>query len=186
MARCYSDAMNPRQPLPNIWVISDARNDAVLEQALRKLPRGSGLVFRHYHLEEEARRERFGALLALCRGLGHVAVLSGDAGLARTWDADGIYGAVDRLDPATDLLRLATVHDAQEIAAANAARVDGQLLSPVFPTRSHPGAPHLGVDRFRELAALSNSPVIALGGMNAARAAELGWPRWAAIDAFLR
>jgi thiamine-phosphate pyrophosphorylase len=186
MARCYSDAMNPRQPLPNIWVISDARNDAVLEQALRKLPRGSGLVFRHYHLDEAARRERFSALLALCRSLGHVAVLSGDARLARAWDADGIYGALDPLDPATGLLRLATAHDAQEIAAANDAGVDGLFLSPVFPTRSHPGAPHLGVDRFRKLAALSNGPVIALGGMNPERAAELGWPRWAAIDAFLR
>ena len=186
MARCYSDAMNPRQPLPNIWVISDARNDVVLEQALRRLPRGSGLVFRHYHLRVEERRDRFVALHTLCRGLGHVAVLSGDAGLARDWDADGIYGAVDRLDPATGLLRLATVHDALEIAAANDAGVDGLFLSPVFPTRSHPGAPHLGSERFRELAALAQAPVIALGGMDTKRAAGLSWPRWGAIDAFLR
>jgi thiamine-phosphate pyrophosphorylase len=186
MARCYSDAMNPRQPLPHIWVISDARNDAVLEMTLRALPRGSGLVFRHYHLDEAARRERFSALHGLCRSLGHVAVLSADAGLVRAWSADGIYGAAGRLGPATGLLRLATVHDAQEIAAANAAGVDGLFLSPVFPTRSHPGAPHLGVDRFRELAALAQAPVIALGGMDAERAEELGWPRWAGIDAFLR
>ena len=178
--------MNPRQPLPNIWVISDARNDAVLEQALRKLPRGSGLVFRHYHLEEAARMERFGALLALCRGLGHVAVLSGDAALAQTWGADGFYGMAERLGSAKAMLRLATVHDAAEIAAANAAGVDGMFLSPVFPTRSHPGAPHLGADRFHALAALAQSPVIALGGMDPERAGLLGWPRWAAIDAFLR
>ncbi len=81
MARCYSAAMRPRHPLPNIWLISDVRNDAVLESALSNLPRGSGFVFRHYHLDEADRAARFAALRALCRELGHTAVLSGSAGL---------------------------------------------------------------------------------------------------------
>lgn len=176
--------MMPRQPLPTTWLISDARNDAVLEEALQRLPRGSGLVFRHYHLDEHAREQRFAALRSLCRRQGHLAVLSGDADLGAAWGADGIYGAVERLGTPGELLRLATVHNADEIAAANRAQVDGLFLSPVFPTRSHPGAPHLGPERFHALAALADSPVIALGGMNAARAAALDWPRWAGIDAF--
>jgi thiamine-phosphate pyrophosphorylase len=56
------------------------------------------------------------------------------------------------------------------------------MLSPVFPTRSHPGGETLGIARFYELAALSEIPVIALGGMTAERARALDWPRWAAID----
>jgi len=56
------------------------------------------------------------------------------------------------------------------------------LLSPVFPTRSHPGQPTLGPVRFRLLAARAGLPVIALGGMNRATARRLAWPRWAAID----
>jgi thiamine-phosphate pyrophosphorylase len=56
------------------------------------------------------------------------------------------------------------------------------MLSPVFPTRSHPGAATLSIARFRELAALSTIPVIALGGMTPERARDLDWPRWAAID----
>lgn len=174
------------QPLPNIWVISDARNDAALESALAALPRGSGLVFRHYHLDEPARRARFAVLRALCHDLGHVVALAGIPAIAAQWGADGIYGPPDKLGPDAGLLRLATVHDEAEIAAANRASADGVFLSPVFPTRTHPGAPHLGEARFRQLAALSDSPVIALGGMDAGRAAALGWPRWAAIDAFLR
>ena len=51
-----------------------------------------------------------------------------------------------------------------------------------FPTRSHPDAATLGPMRFRALAARARMPVIALGGMTAARAEELDWPRWAAID----
>jgi len=186
MARCYSDAMEPRQPLPPIWLISDSRNDAVLETTLARLPRGSGFVFRHYHLATDARRARFDVLVRQCRTLGHMVILADSAEVAAAWQADGAYGRPDQLGPPAGLLRLAAAHDAEEIAVANRANADGIFLSPVFATRSHPDGHPLGPDRFRALAALANAPVIALGGMNAARAAELDWPRWAAIDAFLR
>ncbi|MFM5924473.1 MAG: thiamine phosphate synthase [Novosphingobium sp.] len=186
MARCYSDGMMPRQSLPNIWLISDARNDAALAEGLRDLPRGSGLVFRHYHLDDAARKARFAVLLGLSRNLGHLAVLADHADRAHAWGADGVYGPPDKLDDRPALLRLAAVHDAHEVLLANRAGVDAMFLSPVHATRSHPGAEPLGADRFHALAAQADSPVIALGGMNAARAAALGWPRWAGIDAFLR
>jgi thiamine-phosphate pyrophosphorylase len=109
-------------------------------------------------------------------------ILSGAAELAQAWCADGIYGGADRLGPPSDLLRLAAAHDADEIAAANRAKADGALLSPVFPTRTHPGGVSLGVEAFRLLAAQAEMPVIALGGMTAERAKALNWPRWAAID----
>ena len=60
-------------------------------------------------------------------------------------------------------------------------RADALVLSPVFATRSHPGAPPLGPLRFRLLARQARVPVIALGGMTARRAAALG-AAWAAID----
>ena len=63
MARCYSEPMPQCHPLPTIWLLTDARNDAALEGILRRLPRGSGLVFRHYHLPAPQRRARFDALL---------------------------------------------------------------------------------------------------------------------------
>ena len=63
-----------------------------------------------------------------------------------------------------------------------ASQADGIFLSPVFATASHPGADTLGVAGFHALARDSSVPVIALGGMNAARARELAWPRWGAID----
>lgn len=174
MARCYSALMPARQPLsplPRFWLVSDARNDAVLERALRRMPRGSGLIFRHYHLPEAERRARFRALARIARGRGMAVVLAGDAAMARHWGADGAYGAGQTL---------ATAHNLRELRQARGAA--GVLLSPVFPTRSHPGAPVLGAVRFRLLAARSLVPVIALGGMNRARAGALKWPRWAAID----
>jgi thiamine-phosphate pyrophosphorylase len=164
-----------RQPLPKIWLLSDARNDAVLERALKRLPHGSGFIFRHCHLEPNERRARFKALTRLARARGHLVVLAGTRAEARRWGADLAYGAGGQLAP---------VHSLREIARAG--RADALLLSPVFPTRSHPGAKTLGPVRFRLLAAQSRKPVIALGGMNLRTARRLKWPRWAGIDAFLR
>lgn len=175
--------MRARQTLPDLWLFSDARNDAVLETALHRLPPGSGFVFRHYHLTLAARRARFDELAAVCRAKRHLTVIGGDRVTALAWGADGIYGDPTKLSRGDDgLLRLATVHDAREIALADRARVDAMFLSPVYPTRSHPGGPSLGSNEFLALAARARAPVIALGGMDAQRAADLGWPRWGAID----
>jgi thiamine-phosphate pyrophosphorylase len=183
MAGRYSAAMPLRQPLPDLWLISDARNDAALNEALRRLPRGSGFVYRHYHLPDAERVARWFDLLRVARARGHVAVLADSALTAREWGADGIYGAPRALWPTRgDLLTLATAHGLADIGLANRMRADAVLLSPAFPTRSHPEAATLGPLRFRLLAQRARMPVIALGGMNAHTARRLAWPRWAAID----
>jgi thiamine-phosphate pyrophosphorylase len=183
MARRYSAAMPLRQSFPDLWLLSDERNDAVLDNALQRLPRGSGFIYRHYHLPDQERVARWFDLLRIVRARGHIAILADSSLTAREWGADGIYGAPRALYPtAKDLLTLATAHDLAEIGLANRLGADAVLLSPVFPTRSHPDAPVLGPVRFRLLAAHARMPVIALGGMTGRTARRLAWPRWAAID----
>jgi thiamine-phosphate pyrophosphorylase len=163
--------------------VSDARNDGELEAALARLPRGSGFIYRHYHLPPVERLARFRRLARLARARGHVVVLADSALTARDWGADGIYGAPLALYPRrADLLRLATVHDLRELAQARRTGADAVLLSPAFTTRTHPGAPTLGTVRWRLLAMRAGLPVIALGGMNRRTARRLSWPHWAAID----
>ena len=174
--------MPARQTLPELWLLSDERNDAALEAALRRLPRGSGFIYRHYHLPPEERIARWFELLRVVRSRGHAAILADSAQTACEWGADGVYGAPRALYPTRDLLTLATAHSLAEVGLANRARADAVLLSPVFPTRSHPDARPLGVARFRLLAAHATMPVIALGGMTPRAARRLGCPRWAAID----
>lgn len=169
---------------PDIWLISDARNDATLEKALARLPRGSGLVFRHYHLPPVERRARFKVLARIARRFGHMVVLSGTPHAARRWKAAGAYGAPARLTEGPATLRLVTVHTLRELAEAHRARADMVLISPVFATRSHPGGNVLGPTRFRLLAARAQVPVIALGGMTPHRARRLPTRKWAAIQAF--
>lgn len=171
--------------LPLLWLFSDERNDARLEMALATLPPGSGFVFRHYHLDPAVRAARFESLAQAARTAGHVVVLAGGAPLAQELGADGVYGEAARLPEDPPLLRLATAHDGEELAAVASAGADGVFLSPVFPTRSHPDAPGLGVHGFHVLAQQSPVPVIALGGMTFDRARELAWPRWGAIDGLI-
>ena len=177
----------PSADLPCLWLLSDARNDAQLEDSLDRLPPGSGFVYRHYNLAPTERAARFEELAEHARERGHRIVLSGTPAQAKEYGADGIYGATDRIGPPRPgLLRLATAHDAGELAAAERARADGVFLSPVFPTRSHPGGASLGRETFLALARSTTLPVIALGGMTVHRAAALDWPRWAAIDGLTR
>lgn len=169
--------------LPALWLISDARNDAGLERALAALPRGSGLIYRHYHLDGPERLARFRSLRRVARARGHRIVLADSALTAREWGADGIYGAPRALWPRrAGLIHLATAHDLAELGIAARLGADAALLSPVFATLSHPGGGTLGAVRFRLLARQAGLPVIALGGMTAARARALKWAKWAAID----
>jgi len=175
--------MRGRHPLPDLWLLSDERNDAGLEAALAALPSGSGFVFRHYHLPSGERLARFRTLRRICRARGHLAILADSALTALEWGADGLYGAPLMLGPRrAGLLTIATAHDLREVARANLMGADAVMLSPVFPTRSHPGARVLGPVRFRLLARRARMTVIALGGMDAGLARRLDWRRWAAID----
>lgn len=183
MGALYSGSVARAKTLPHLWLISDARNDAQLARALKALPRGSGFIYRHYHLPDPARWARFRALRRIAKARGHRVILADSALTARAWGADGIYGAPRSLTPRRrDLIHLATAHDLREIGLAARLGADAVLLSPVFPTATHPGGAVLGPVRFRLLTRQSLLPVIALGGMTAARARGLDWSSWAAID----
>ncbi len=187
MVRRYTALMRRNQPLPKLWLLSDERNDSELPSALKALPRRSGFIYRHYHLEDSDRWARFQELAAIARSRSHAIILADSALTAREWGADGTYGAPRSLYPRRrDLIHLATAHNLREIGLANRLGADAVLLSPVFATRSHPGGQVLGISRFRLLAIFADMPVIALGGMDAKRAQALDWDCWAAIDGLSR
>jgi thiamine-phosphate pyrophosphorylase len=67
----------------------------------------------------------------------------------------------------------AAAHDRLALWRAVEAGADAVLLSPIFPTASHPGAKALGLWRFMTLARLSPLPIIALGGVHSDTARRL-------------
>ena len=156
--------------LPRLWLMSDARMGAGFIPALRALPKGSGVVFRHYELGQAERRalvEKVRRTASARRLMLVVAGKGGQHGRHR--------GAIT-----------APVHSIPERIAAERAGVKLLFVSPVFATNSHPGAKALGRVRCGMMVRGAKAPVIVLGGMNSARARSLsgfGIYGWAGIDA---
>jgi thiamine-phosphate pyrophosphorylase len=169
--------------LPKIWLMTDPRLGDGLLAAVRKLPFGSGVVFRHYDLAEPQRYALFRQIARLCRLRGHQLLLAGKGG---DWAADGVHGQPRRYPP--QILSM-PVHNIAEIRHAKRIGADLVFLSPLLPTRSHPGGKALGMARFSTLARLAvPMRVIALGGVTQNRAHTITARTaygWAGIDAFL-
>ena len=72
----------------------------------------------------------------------------------------------------TDRLLGRSVHSIAAASVAEAEGADFVIFGPVFPTPTHPGAPGLGLRALAEVARAVAIPVLAIGGVNAARAAD--------------
>jgi len=180
--------------LPQTWLFTDARLGDALFAAVAALPPGSGIVLRH---DELASGKRWRLARRLAR-TGHLLLLAGPPALARRWGAAGVHLRQPHAKRAAQAHRLGLivsmpVHDAREARAARRARADLAFISPLHPTRSHPGAPALGRKAWLRLARLAGAQPVALGGMTAKRARTLYrassasglMPGWAAIDAWV-
>jgi thiamine-phosphate pyrophosphorylase len=157
--------------------MTDERLGEGLWAALRRLPRGSGVVFRHYTTPVRDRRRLFRRVVRIARARGLVVVRAGGrAG----YGEDGVHGGARWSG-----LRTAPVHDRAEAIAAVRRGAELLFVSPVFATRSHPGAEGLGSRKARRIAQGLPVTAIALGGMDARRFRRLtGFDGWAAIDAW--
>lgn len=174
--------MNRRHlALPRVWMLTDERQGDALWDALARLPKGAGVIVRHHSLPLTERLN----MARRIREEGHFVAFAGSEDAARQAGAQAVYGASRGR---TALPSLYPVHNRTEIATAERAGAALLLLSPAFPTRSHPGARTLGAQRFGRLAAFTRTPVIALGGMTSVRFRRLqkfGAQGWAAIDAWI-
>jgi thiamine-phosphate pyrophosphorylase len=168
-------------------MMTDERQGEGLWPALERLPRGAGVVFRHYSLPPPERRVLFRQVRAVARRRRLQLLLAGPPHLAAAWGADGSHGRWDGRR-STGLVS-APAHDLREIRSAERAGARLLFLSPAFGTRSHPDAAPLGPLRFARLARQTRLPVVALGGMTQTRARRLrasGLHGWAAIDAWTK
>jgi thiamine-phosphate pyrophosphorylase len=184
-----------RHPLPPQWLFSDERLAVDVVRLAALLPPGSGIVLRHDSLSRRARWHLLRRLIRTARSRGLTILLADTPGTAQRWGADGVHlrqHDVRRAEQAHRLGLAVTmpVHDAREARRARRAKADGAFISPLHPTRSHPGAKALGLAEWLRLARLAGGQPIALGGMTLTRARALNRqasglkPGWAAIDAW--
>lgn len=173
--------MRPRH-LPKLWLMTDERMGDRLWDALSRLPRGSGIVFRHHATAAAERRRLFKQVARIARQRRLVPVRAGNVPMR---GEQGVHNAVRRGAG----VKTFAVHDRREAIAAWRARADLVFVSPVFATRSHPRARVLGVARLGLLLRTSRVPAVALGGVDAKRFRRLrglGLHGWAGIDAWTR
>lgn len=154
----------------------------------------SGIVVRRPRATAREVFELTRHLRPATRRLGRLLIVSDRADVALAADADGVHlgdrslpipAARRVLQPGMLLGR--SVHNLDEAGQAEEEGADYLFLGPVFPTRSHPGEPALGLEPFREAVLRAQVPILALGGVdpgNVHLVAEAGGRGAAAISAF--
>ncbi len=169
--------MRPRHPkLPTRWLMTDERLGEDVWDALRRLPPGSGVVFRHYRTPPAERRQLFARVLRVARARGLVLVRAG------AMPMPGEMGVHARRGQG---LVTWPVHDRREALTAVREGAKVVFVSPLFATRSHPGAAPLAPHRAAAIARGLPVMAIALGGMDARRFGKvrgLGFAGYAGID----
>jgi thiamine-phosphate pyrophosphorylase len=154
--------MHRRQTIPRQWLIADAGPGHDVLAAVRNLPRGSGVLVLFHEMPA---RDRHGLLRRLRRLA---------AGRSLT--------IVDEQPRSA-----ARVHNLPELRRALLRETPLILLSPIYLTRSHSEWRPLRRMQAATLARLAGRRLIALGGMNESRFAQiraLGFQAWAGISAF--
>jgi thiamine-phosphate pyrophosphorylase len=134
------------------------------------LPRGALVILRDY---DHPQRESYARLWRKeTRKRCVLLLVAGDPALARRVQADGVHVPEYQLAKLKHWKTLnprwffsASAHSLPALLRARYA--DAVLISPVFPTDSHPNAGALGVIRFRHLVRRSSISVWALGGISA-------------------
>jgi thiamine-phosphate pyrophosphorylase len=169
--------------LPALILMTDDERLPDPLAAARALPRGSMVIVRSR--DAGKRRMLVSALKPIARTRGLKILVAGDPALA--CEADGIHLPEARTKEAAHwrarhprwIITVAT-----HSHVANAYRADAFLLSPIFPTESHPNAAHAGAARARLMVRAMKTAAYALGGVNAVNCPALsGFIGIAAIGA---
>lgn len=159
--------------LPRLILMTDPVRLPDPSHVLPELPRHAAVIVRHREASDSKRLAH--RLRPICRRRHVLLLVAGDARVALAVGADGLHlpEAMVRHGRRTwrawrrpGWVVTAAAHSLPAIHAAARAGVDAVLVSPVFPTRSHPDVAPLGPVRFAALVRQSPLPTYALGGVS--------------------
>jgi thiamine-phosphate pyrophosphorylase len=127
------------------------------------------------------RHEQVSELVALCRRFGVPLIVNDDLRLADLCDADGVHLGRDdgslreaRIILGTGKFIGASCYQSLELAqAAQAAGADYVAFGSFFASPTKPAAPRASLDLLRAAAPVIHVPLVAIGGITLANAAEL-------------
>jgi thiamine-phosphate pyrophosphorylase len=170
-------------PDPPLLVITDRRQARrpLADVVTTALAAGCRwLSLREKDLPEDEQVALVRTLLRLARRHGATLTLHGEAALAEACDADGVHlpagsdPIVARQMLGREKLIGVSIHTAGEAEAIDPAIVDYAIAGPAFETASKPGyGPEIGRKGLGEIASAARVPILAIGGLNVTRAAEV-------------
>jgi thiamine-phosphate pyrophosphorylase len=172
-----------RLPHPPLLLVTDRRQARrpLTEVIAAALMAGCRWVsVREKDLPEDEQIALVHLLLPMARRHEARITLHGDAALAEASGADGVHlraGGDPRAARALlgpDRLIGVSIHTVTDAETLDPAAVDYALAGPAFETPSKPGyGPEIGHKGLGEIAHASRVPILAIGGLNSARAAEV-------------
>jgi thiamine-phosphate pyrophosphorylase len=168
---------------PPLLLVTDRRQARLPLADVVAAALGAGcrwVSLREKDLSQDDQTALAGTLLRLTRRHGARLSLHGDAQLAKACGADGVHLPASG-DPAAARKLLGqgkligvSIHTVTEAEAIDPAVIDYAIAGPAFETPSKPGyGPEIGRKGLSEIAAAARVPILAIGGLNATRAAEV-------------
>jgi thiamine-phosphate pyrophosphorylase len=170
-------------PEPPLLIVTDRRQARLpLAEVVRAaLAAGCRWVsVREKDLSDEDQIALAATLLPIARRYDARLTLHGEAALAKACGVDGVHlpagsdAAAARAVLGPDKLIGVSLHTVTEAEAIDPDVVDYAVAGPAFETASKPGyGPEIGRKGLTEIARAASVPILAIGGLNATRAAEV-------------
>ncbi|MDZ4375271.1 MAG: thiamine phosphate synthase [Phenylobacterium sp.] len=173
--------------MPALLFFTDPDRTPDPEAVARRLPRGAGIVFRHFGAPDaEARARR---LLGIAQGRGLRLLIGQDWALAARIGADGVH-LPERLSHRAGALRRGhpgwlVTSAAHDLVSARTGEAHAIVISPVLPSRSASAGRPLGPARLAAMVRHARRPAYGLGGVTDVTARRLvgsGLVGLAAVD----
>jgi len=194
----YQTILNANMPLAELTLITsgDSESSKPFFNTLNAALSGGveQIIIREKHMDGA----RLLAFASKVREITHQyqakLIIHSQADIAKAVGADGVHLAssdIAEIPAMRDWLDMPNMslstscHNLKEVLKSHQYGASFAMLSPVFPTKSHPGAPALGLDTFKQIAEASPLPIIALGGIHANNRSQLAGFSIATIRAIL-
>jgi thiamine-phosphate pyrophosphorylase len=176
-----------QKPLPRQWLFTDPVRTPDPVAIAKRLPRGTGVVYRHFGAADRLAVGR--ALGTVARRRGLLFLVGADPALARTLRADGVHWPERLMHKARRRgIDTAAVHGQAALRRAARLPLRAVFLSPIARSDSPSAGAALGLERAGRWAKGSVHPVVALGGVGPRDARAMrraGFAGWAGIAAWV-
>ncbi len=172
-----------RLPDPKLLLVTDRRQARLSLPVIAAAAFTAGcrwLSVREKDLSDEDQVALARSLLPLARRHGAALMVHGEAALAQAASADGVHLPAGR--NAADARAMfgkskligVSIHTVTEAEALDPDVIDYAIAGPAYETASKPGyGPEIGKIGLAEIVGAARVPVLAIGGINASRVAEV-------------